>query len=108
LVGGNADVTGEVVEGRDAVEREYAGLFRDNPGLTVELTLKPDGHFTWTVTINSNTRSFKGQYTAGSGLLTLVSEQGPAIVGRVTGVDNGFEFKLIGSGPSDPGLTFSR
>ena len=33
------DVTGEVVEGRDAVEREYAGLFRDNPGLTIEVNV---------------------------------------------------------------------
>ena len=33
------DVTGEVVEGRDAVEREYAGLFRDNPGLTLEVNV---------------------------------------------------------------------
>ena len=33
------NVTGEVVEGRDAVEREYAGLFRDNPGLTLEVNV---------------------------------------------------------------------
>ena len=31
------DVTGEVVEGRDAIEREYAGLFRDNPGLSIDV-----------------------------------------------------------------------
>jgi len=41
-------------------------------------------------------------------LLTLVSDNGPAIVGRITGVGNGFNFKLIGSGPSDPELTFAR
>ena len=33
------DVTGEVAEGRDAVEREYAGLFRDNPGQTLEVNV---------------------------------------------------------------------
>ena len=36
-------------------------------GATVELTLKPDGHFTWTATVNGKTRSFSGQYTAGGG-----------------------------------------
>jgi len=41
-------------------------------------------------------------------LLTLASDNGPAIVGRITGVGNGFTFKLIGSGPGDPGLTFAR
>ena len=77
-------------------------------GTTVELTLKSDGHFTWTATVNGKTRSFSAQYTAGEGLLTLVSDNGPAIVGRITGVGNGFNFKLIGSGPGDPGLTFAR
>src|SRR5208337_3792257 len=77
-------------------------------GATVELTLKSDGHFTWSATVNGKTRSFSGQYTAGEGLLTLVSDNGPAIVGRITGVGNGFNFKLIGSGPGDPGLTFAR
>ena len=74
----------------------------------MELTLKPDGHFTWTATVNGQTRSFSGQYTAGGGLLTLVSDHGPAIVGRITGVGDGFNFKLIGGGPGDPGLTFTR
>lgn len=31
------DVTGEVAEGRDAIEREYASLFEENPGLTIEV-----------------------------------------------------------------------
>jgi hypothetical protein len=41
-------------------------------------------------------------------VLTLVSDNGPAIVGRVTGAGKGFNFKLIGGGPGDPGLTFTR
>ena len=77
-------------------------------GSTVELTLNPDGRFTWTATVNGQTRSFSGQYTVGGELLTLVSDNGPAIVGRITGVGDGFAFKLIGSGPGDPGLTFTR
>ncbi len=31
------DVAGDVIEGREAVEREYAGLFRDNPGLSIDV-----------------------------------------------------------------------
>jgi hypothetical protein len=77
-------------------------------GATVELRLKPDGHFTWTATVNGKSRSFSGPYTAGGGLMTLVSENEPAIVGRICDLDNGFNFKLIGSGPDDPGLTFTR
>jgi uncharacterized protein (TIGR02246 family) len=31
------DVQGEVVEGREAIEREYAALFKENPGLKIEI-----------------------------------------------------------------------
>lgn len=31
------DAVGEVAEGRDAIEQEYAGLFEENPGLTIEI-----------------------------------------------------------------------
>ncbi len=34
------DVTGEVVEGREAIEREYTGLFHDNPGLSIEIHIE--------------------------------------------------------------------
>ncbi len=38
------NVRGEVIEGRDAVEREYAGLFRDNPGLTIQVDVQDVRH----------------------------------------------------------------
>jgi hypothetical protein len=76
---------------------------------TVELKLSPDGHFTWTHTSQQTPQSFEGQYTAGNGLLTLVRSNGQAIVGRLTGAgENRFNFKLLGGGPGDPGLTFAR
>ena len=78
-------------------------------GTTVELKLEPDGQFTWTATGQGQPRSFSGTYTAGSGLLTLVSSDGRVIVGRLNGAGAGrFQFKLIGGGPEDPGLTFAR
>src|SRR5271157_1044118 len=36
-------------------------------GATVELTLKSDGHFTWSATVNGKTRSFSGQSRPGEG-----------------------------------------
>ena len=38
----------------------------------------------------------------------MASSDGLAIVGRLAGVGDGFQFKLIGGGPNDPGLTFAR
>jgi uncharacterized protein (TIGR02246 family) len=34
------DATGEVAVGREAIEREYASLFRENPGLRLEINVK--------------------------------------------------------------------
>jgi uncharacterized protein (TIGR02246 family) len=34
------DVAGEVAEGRDAIEREYAALFKENPGLAIEVKVE--------------------------------------------------------------------
>jgi uncharacterized protein (TIGR02246 family) len=31
------DLANEVIEGREAIEREYTGLFHDNPGATIEI-----------------------------------------------------------------------
>jgi len=78
-------------------------------GTSIELKLQPDGHFTWTTSGQGEPKSFSGTYTGGSGLLTLVSTDGLAIVGRVSGAgDGGFHFKLIGGGAGDQGLTFSH
>ena len=38
------DLAGEVIEGREAIEREYTGLFHDNPGATIEIKVD-DLHF---------------------------------------------------------------
>jgi tetratricopeptide (TPR) repeat protein len=76
---------------------------------TITLELDPDGKFTWTYTAQGQSRSFRGTYTYGNGLLTLAPQDGPPIVGRVTWEgQNRFTFRLAGSGPGDPGLTFSR
>jgi tetratricopeptide (TPR) repeat protein len=78
-------------------------------GGTITLDLGADGKFTWTYTTQGQSRSFQGTYAYENGLLTLVRQEGPPIVGRVTWIgDNRFTFTLVGAGPGDPGLTFSR
>ncbi|WP_156512996.1 hypothetical protein [Planctomyces sp. SH-PL62] len=50
--------------------------------------------------------------TSGNGLLTLVQnadETQPPMVGRIAWKDEDhFVFHLMGTGPDDPGLSFSR
>jgi hypothetical protein len=71
--------------------------------------LDPDGKFTWTYTAQGQSRSFRGTFTYGNGVLTLVPQDGPPVVGRITwDGENRFTFRLAGSGPGDQGLTFSR
>jgi hypothetical protein len=78
-------------------------------GTTIDLNLKPDNHFTWTAQGKDGPKSFSGTAATGSGILTLAASDGMVIVGRLTGTpDGGFKFKLVGGGPDDPGLTFSK
>ena len=54
-------------------------------------------------------QQFSGTSTYGSGILTLAQEKGPALVGRVGWTDaNHVTFKIVGDGPWDPGLQFSK
>ena len=47
--------------------------------------------------------------TFGGGLLTLAQDKGPALVGRVDWKDaNHMNFRVVGDGPEDPGLSFSK
>lgn len=78
-------------------------------GTTIDLNVKPDNHFTWTTQGKDGPKSFSGTAASGSGILTLAASDGMVIVGRLTGTpDGGFKFKLVGGGPDDPGLTFSK
>ncbi len=88
-----------------------AGTWTANPapGTTISLTLQPDGNFQWQVDQKGQTRSFGGTSSFGDGILTLAQTQGPALVGRVSWQDaNHITFHVVGDGPDDPGLAFSR
>ena len=75
----------------------------------ITLTIQPAGGFTWQVTQKGKTQQFTGTSTYGDGILTLVQEKGPVLVGRVGWKDAGhMTFRVVGDGPDDPGLSFSR
>jgi hypothetical protein len=75
----------------------------------ITLTIQPSGGFTWQVTQKGKTQQFTGTSTYGGGILTLVQEKGPVLVGRVSWKDAGhMTFRVVGDGPDDPGLSFSK
>ena len=88
-----------------------AGTWNANPAAdtAIALTIQPAGGFTWQVTQKGKTQTFAGSSTYGDGLLTLVQDKGPALVGRVSWKDAGhMTFRVVGDGPDDPGLSFSK
>jgi tetratricopeptide (TPR) repeat protein len=80
-----------------------------DPDITITLSFPDQGRFLWKVTHKGQERSIQGKLTAGNGLLTLAQDQGAAMVGNVTWVDEThFAFKVPGAGPTDQGLSFSK
>ena len=67
---------------------------------SIALTIQPGGAFTWQVTQKGKTRQFAGNSTYGDGILTLVQDKGPALVGRVSWKDaSHMTFRIVGDGP---------
>jgi tetratricopeptide (TPR) repeat protein len=88
-----------------------AGTWTAQPSAdtSIALTIQPGGDFTWQVTKKGQPRQFAGKSTFGGGMLTLAQDKGPALVGRVDWKDaNHINFRIVGDGPEDPGLTFSK
>ncbi len=76
---------------------------------TITLAIEAGGNFNWKVTSKGQTRQFSGASTFGDGLLTLVQDKGPPMVGRVSWTDaTHMHFRIAGDGPDDPGLSFSK
>jgi tetratricopeptide (TPR) repeat protein len=79
------------------------------PDTSVALTIEPGGPFTWEVTQKGQAQKFAGTSTFGGGVLTLAQDNGTVLVGRVSWSDpTHMTFRLVGEGPSDPGLSFSK
>src|SRR5262249_39971108 len=66
-----------------------AGNWRAQPtaDTAITLTIQPGGPFTWDVERKGQKQRFSGSSTYGDGLLTLVQDKGPAMVGRVSWTD---------------------
>ncbi|MEN6558874.1 MAG: tetratricopeptide repeat protein, partial [Thermoguttaceae bacterium] len=78
-------------------------------GATIALELGKDGQYVWQFDQQGKTRKFAGAYTVADGLLILKQNGSPVMVGQVTSLaDGGFNFKLPGDNPNDPGLSFRR
>jgi tetratricopeptide (TPR) repeat protein len=77
---------------------------------TIDLRIGDDKTFTWTVTAKGKPRPITGNWSLADDVLTLAQAgQGSAMVGRVAWqADNRWIFRVIGTGPEDPGLVFSR
>jgi len=80
-----------------------------NADTRVSLAIQPGGAFQWQVTQKNQTREFSGTSNFGGGILTLVPDKTPPIVGRVTWTDpNHMTFRVVGDSPDAPGLSFAR
>jgi tetratricopeptide (TPR) repeat protein len=79
-------------------------------GGKIGLTLKPEGGFAWSVEDKAGKKdSFDGNFSLDENMLILERKSGGALMGRVTALaDNKFNFKTLGGGDTDPGLTFAK
>ena len=78
-------------------------------GTTIALAIQPDGAFSWLVNQQGKPQQFNGTSTFDNGYLTLIRDQGPALVGQVSWKDaNQMSYRIVGAGSTDPGLNFTR
>jgi hypothetical protein len=78
------------------------------PDLSIELTMREDGQFTWDVNTNGQANSIVGDAEYADGVLTLSQDDAPALVGKVVGLgEKQFGFELAG-GPQSATIQFSR
>ena len=79
-------------------------------GGKIGLSIKPEGGFNWSVEDKTGKKdAFDGTFSLEDNVLILERKSGGALMGRVTALaDNKFQFKVLGGGDSDPGLTFAK
>jgi hypothetical protein len=80
------------------------------PDTSINLRIGGDATFTWTVTQKGKPHDITGKWSLADDILTMAqSGQGDAMVGRMSWQDeNRWNFKVMGAGPDDPGLVFTR
>jgi hypothetical protein len=97
-----------------AAQGKLAGNWTAVPGKDTKITLaiQDDGRFTWAATSPGKpATTIAGGSTLADGVLTLTAQgsQDGALTGKLAWQDaDHFTFRLVGSPPTDPGLTFAR
>jgi len=80
-----------------------------NAETKVSLAIQPGGAFQWQVNQKGQSREFAGTSNFGGGILTLVPDKTPPIVGRVTWTDaNHMTFRVAGDSSNASGLSFAK
>ncbi|WP_339910336.1 tetratricopeptide repeat protein [Symmachiella dynata] len=90
---------------------KIVGEFRASPaeGIEFKFVLNADKTFVWTFQSKDETSSFEGTYTVSGNELTLVRKKdGDKLIGIMTPTEKGFDFKIQGGDPQDPGLKFTK
>ena len=77
-------------------------------GPNIDLQLKDDGKFTWTVGQGEKANVLTGEFSLGGDKLALQPEQGGPMMGTVTMNEGKFNFRIVGAPPGDQGLQFRR
>jgi len=78
-------------------------------GASIALALTDGGTYTWQFVQKDRTQQFDGTFTVADNLLILKRDGNPTLIGQVTMLDGRrFNFKLVGGGEGDPGLTFEK
>jgi hypothetical protein len=85
-------------------------LARPSNDLMIGVAFEAGGRFTWKVYRQGADRQFQGISTTDNGNLTLAEDRtNRTILGSLRWTDEThFVFKLLGAGPGDPGLSFTR
>src|SRR5262249_43210567 len=89
------------------------GNARPAADTSIDLRIGDDGSFNWKVTAKGKPKELTGKYSLADDLLTLAQGgeggSGGALVGRVAWqADNKWSFRVLGAGPEDQGLVFTR
>jgi hypothetical protein len=78
-------------------------------GASFAFELANDATYSWQYVQNGKSQKYSGAYTVADNLLILKRGGNATMIGQITMLDNNrFNFKLVGTNPSDPGLTFSK
>ena len=73
------------------------------------MTFQDQGHFTWKVAHQGQDHQFQGESSYVNGILTWPRTRTmPWSATSIWQDPNHFQFKVLGGGPSDPGLTFTK